>query len=162
MVVVIAFSALGTAAVLWTRRKRNPRSVPQATSAAIGRSHASERVPTLPSGNEIAIAISDAPPFQRKKISANYVGLVVSWPIIFVRLARLNAQRCIVTLAYGGETWGAKVDVIVGIAKYPRLKTAHEPSDRETNLIHGWIEGKIVKCGLCSMEVEPTKLEFFN
>jgi hypothetical protein len=47
------------------------------------------------------------------------------------------------------------------------LKTVVEPnllanSPDKRRLTHGWIEGKIVKCGIGRMTIEPTRLEFFN
>jgi hypothetical protein len=125
------------------------------------------RIASLPSGNEIALTVDHAPPFQREQVGANYVGLAVSWPVIFFRLFALGERLCVVTLAYGDETWGAKIDVKVDIGDYPRLKTIVEPdltadSQDGCRLTHGWIEGRIVKCGFGGMTVAPTKLEFFN
>ncbi|MDE3188446.1 MAG: hypothetical protein KGM96_13110 [Acidobacteriota bacterium] len=125
------------------------------------------RTASLPSGNEIAVKVDNAPPYQRDQIGANYVGLIVSWPVIFFSLFALDEKRCAVTLAYGDETWGAKINVTVDIADYPRLKTAVEPlslsnTQDKRRLTHGWIEGKIVKCGLGGMKIEPTRLDFFN
>jgi hypothetical protein len=79
----------------------------------------------------------------------------------------LDERHCLVTLAYGDQTWGAKIDVRVEVADYPRLKTVVEPnllanSPDKRRLTHGWIEGKIVKCGIGRMTIEPTRLEFFN
>jgi hypothetical protein len=125
------------------------------------------RIASLPSGNEIAITVDNAPPFQREQVGANYVGLSVSWPVIFFSLFALDERHCLVTLAYGDQTWGAKIDVRVEVADYPRLKTVVEPnllanSPDKRRLTHGWIEGKIVKCGIGRMTIEPTRLEFFN
>ena len=112
------------------------------------------------------MTVDQSPPFQRDQVGRNYVGLVVSWPVIVFSLVPAEQGRCIGTLAYGADTWGAKVTVLVNIAGYPRLKTAHDAFTAERNkdkrLMHGWIEGTIVKCGLGGMEIEPTSLEFFD
>ncbi len=126
----------------------------------------SHRIETKPSGNEIAVTVDKSPPYQTAQIGANYVGLVVSWPIIFIDLVMLDQKRCALTLAYGTETWGARIRVTVDINDYPRLKTAHTPDffnpQDKSRILHGWIEGRIVECRYGGMTIEPTKLDFFN
>lgn len=166
------FSGIGITAALgliklfiWARSQK-PRTLAE-TPALAARQSASLGTgpkPTTPTGNEIAITVDDSPPFQREQIGKNYIGLMISWPIIFYSLTRLPNGRYIVGLAYGAETWGAKITVNVNIDDYPRLKTAPTPSSDDKNkpLVHGWIEGEIVRCGFGGMEIKPNKLEFFD
>jgi hypothetical protein len=170
------FSGIGisciTGLIALIRRWRSTMKGPPATEGYRQQSPSTQeeaasrkprRVASLPSGNEIAIAVDSAPPFQRKQIGNSYVGLEVSWPITFFRLIVLSKQRCAVTLCYGDETWGAKITVRVNIRDYPRLKAAVEPSisDKSKHL-YGWIEGTIVSIDFGGMEIQPTKLDFFN
>lgn len=155
----------GIRVLIWARSRgaAPSRAVDGVVQPAVS-ANVPEKTPTSPSGNEIAITVDQAPPFQRDQIGSNYVGLVVSWPVIVFSVLPSDHGRCIVTLAYGRETWGAKITVVVNIADYPRLKTAHDAltaeRNRNTRIVHGWIDGRIVKCGSGGMEIQATTLEF--
>jgi hypothetical protein len=162
------FSGAGVALALGLlkllKRARTPRlrahSSPQPCAQEGGMPG---RTPTLPSGNEIAVTVDNSPPFQRQQIEENYIGLTVSWPVIFFGLVRQPNGRCLVQLAYGAETWGAKIVVDIDIQDYPRLKTAPAPRLESTEkLLHGWLEGRIVGWPVLGMQIEPSKLEFFG
>lgn len=131
-------------------------------------SPASRRTASLPSGDEIALAIDNVPAFQREQVRSNYAGLAISWPVVFNNLIKLSGEGYLVILNYGTETWGAELYVAVDIAEYPRLKTATARSTivkygDKSKGVHGWIEGRIVSCDrLLGLVIEPTKLEFFD
>jgi hypothetical protein len=126
----------------------------------------SRHIETQPSGDEIARIVSNAPTFQRSQVGTNYVGLVVSWPVTFFDLYSLDGTVCKLILAYGVESWGAKIELTIDIDKYPRLKSAHGAIDQilryeKPKFMHGWLDGKIVECEQ-RIVVEPTNLEFFD
>jgi hypothetical protein len=159
------FSGIGVAAIGFLfKLLRSYAATPSTalrTADEVGVNEASTA--SKPSGNEIAISISKAPPFQREQMASNYVGLDVSWPVIFDGLYPLRADRWTVRLRYGAERWGAILRVAVNIADYPRLKTAPDPSDNDRNsFVRGWIRGKIVACNHGEIEIEPSRLEFFD
>jgi hypothetical protein len=123
----------------------------------------SQCTPSLPSGNDIAIAVHKAPPYQREQVGRNYVGLYVSWPVIVCSVIPLDDGVCIVNFAYGDKTWGASIGVRVDVNDYPRLKTAPAPNDDDPNsVVHGWIEGTIKTVTSGGIEVDPNMIEFFN
>ena len=155
-------------AMIWPKRLlesksgANPKQAPESTHKP-PLVPQPEQVASLPTGNEIALIVDNAPPFQRDQVGSNYVGLAVSWPVVFFGLAIIDKPRCIVILSYGYETWGAKIHVILNINDYPRLKTIAEPSASDkSSFTHGWIEGTITKCGCSGMEINPFTLKFFD
>ena len=163
------FSGIGVTALvgighLGWRLVRKMREVPRTPAATTPSASASgTRTPTLPSGNDIAITVDKAPPYQWEQTGRNYVGLQVSWPIIFWGIVPLKDGTCIVNFAYGDKTWGAKIGVRVKIDDYPRLKTAPRPNSEDTrSIVHGWIEGKITRVSTGGMDITPTKIEFFD
>ena len=107
---------------------------------------------------------------QRQQVGSNYVGLEVNWPVTFCSLTpRPPRQRGLYTVMfrYGVEIWGAFITVHVQIDDYPRLKTARAPSssgpgEGNSLLVHGWIEGRIVRCDGDFIQIEPRSLEFFD
>ena len=94
--------AVGAEAARSTRRTRRSRT------AYLRQSN---KNCTLPSGNDIASTVDRAPPYQREQVGRNYVGLQVSWSVIFWGMVPLDDETCIVNFACGDKTWGAKSEL---------------------------------------------------
>ncbi len=105
------------------------------------------KVATRPSIMEIADAILAAPtPFDRTQIPKNYVGLKVSWPVIFSSIDEYHDGCWYVTFDSPDEAYRS-VSFDIDLKKYPKLKV----------IKHGhpaWIEGTISCADVRSIDLE--------
>ena len=93
------------------------------------------KIETRPSMVEIANAIIAAKPYDRTQIPNNYVGLKVSWPVIFSSIHMDSKGNWHVSFDCR-ESEYRSVSTNVDIEKYPQLKVIEYGHP-------AWIEGRI-------------------
>jgi hypothetical protein len=104
------------------------------------------KVVTKPSIVEIADAILAAKPYDRTQIPKNYVGLKVSWPVIFSSIDTYREGIWSVTFDSPDEKYRS-VSADVDLDKYPKLKVIEYGHP-------AWIEGRILYADVRSIRLE--------
>jgi hypothetical protein len=104
------------------------------------------KVVTKPSMVEIADAILAAKPYDRTQIPKNYVGLKVSWPVIFSSI-HSHSEGTWSVMFDSPDAEYRSVSTDVDIDKYPKLKVI-EYGHR------AWIEGRILRADVRYIQLE--------
>jgi len=105
------------------------------------------RVASKPSLVEIAQAIQSAKPYDQILMSRNYVGLSVSWPVIFSSIREGDESNSWYVSFDSPEKHFIWVSAYLDIEKFPKLKVidSGHPS---------WIEGRIVSVSTSHVQLE--------
>lgn len=104
------------------------------------------KVATIPSLVDIANAILAAKPYDRNIIHKNYVGLTVSWPVIFSSVNKSPAGTWQATFD-DPEAEYRSVSIDIDIDKYPKLKVIEYGHP-------AWIQGRILHADVRYVQLE--------
>jgi hypothetical protein len=104
------------------------------------------KVATIPRVVDIADAILAAKPYDRNVIHKNYVGLTVSWPVIFSSVNESAAGTWQATFDDPKAEYRS-VSIEIDIDKYPKLKVIEYGHP-------AWIQGRILHADVRYVQLE--------
>jgi hypothetical protein len=106
------------------------------------------KVATRPSIEEILDAVrSNKKPYERVFLPDNYVGLSVSWQVLFSSLHRRSDDSWSAHFCPPGDRLCRSVSTDLDIEKYPKFKVIESGHP-------AWIEGKIRRVDLSGIDLE--------
>jgi len=105
------------------------------------------KVASKPSLIDISDAIHSAKPYDQIQISKNYVGLSISWPVVFSTVNHSAGRDVWYVIFASPDKHFLSVYAEIEIEKYPKLKIVDSghPS---------WIEGRIESASISGVALE--------
>jgi hypothetical protein len=104
-------------------------------------------IPSRPSLVEISDAINAAKPYDKIQISKNYVGLLISWPVVFFSFQKDDDENQWYVSFHSLEKHFVSVSTYIDIDKYPKFKVVDSGH-------RCWIKGRIESADSLGVHLE--------